>query len=102
MNSWDVDLVLIGNETTEDEFGNQISNGKRTEVQASEFQVSRYEFYQAAKAGIRASRGFVIHTFEYDNEQMVEVDGVSYSVIRTFKLNADELEIYVEDKVGDK
>jgi len=85
-----------------DAYGNQTPTEVKTLVQSSEEQLSRAEFYQAAQAGIRPSRMFVVHSFEYGGEQVIIADNQRYSVIRTFQRNADELELYVESKVGDQ
>lgn len=99
---WTEDIYLIGSEETEsDAYGNPIVSTSKKLVQATEKQLNRYEFYTAAQAGIRPSKMFVIHSFEYDGEQKIEADGTIYSVIRTYQINDDELEVYVERKVGE-
>lgn len=100
-NPWDLDLILIGGEGEPDEFGNWSDGDTETTVMACEEQISRSEFYQAAQSGIRPARLFIIHTFEYDDQQRVKIDGHVYSVVRTFERNSEELELYVERKVGD-
>lgn len=102
MFDWDIDITLVGKSYTPDEYGNQVAEPTETIVQAAEQKINKYEFYQAAQANIRPSRMFVVHTFEYSNEQTIIADGQKYSVIRTYPLNDDELEVYVEQKVGDQ
>lgn len=103
MLTWDTDLTLLGAATYhDDEYGNQIAVPAEQVVQAAEQQISRQEFYQAAQAGIRPARMFVVHPFEYHGEDRVRVDGNTYSVIRTFQRSDDELELYVEQKVADR
>lgn len=103
MNEYDEDITLIGGVADEtDEFGNPIDEVIRTVVQASKKEVSQSEFYQAAQSNIRPSIEFIIHVFEYSGEQLVEWNSVKYSVIRTYQRNDDEIELYLEQKVGDQ
>lgn len=103
MNEYDEDIILIGGVISDetDVFGNPIDGTVKTTVQATKKEVSQSEFYQAAQANIRPAAEFIVHTFEYSGEQLVEWQGCRYSVIRTYQRNDDEIEIYLESKVGD-
>ncbi|MCH4171926.1 MAG: phage head closure protein [Lactobacillus sp.] len=101
--TWDLDIDLIAPGRSEtDEFGNPVNNEKRTTVQSYEKQIQRYEFYAAAQAGIRPNKLFVIHPFEYSGEPKIQVGEDIYYIIRTYQMSNDEMELYVETKVGDR
>lgn len=38
--------------------------------------------------------------FDYNGEDIVEIDGNRYSVYRTYRAKADEIELYLEKKAG--
>lgn len=100
---WDLDIDLIAPGKIEtDEFGNQINHETFTQVQSYEKQIQRYEFYAAAQAGIRPNKLFVIHPFEYSGEPKIKVGNDIYYIIRTYQMSDDEMELYVETKVGER
>lgn len=101
MNDYSEDIYLIKNVYETDDYGNQVSVPVKRLAQATKKNIMMSEFYQAAQAGIRPEVEFIIHTFEYDGEQTVEYNGTRYSVIRLFERSYDELEIYLQRKVGD-
>lgn len=100
MNDYSEDIYLISETFETDELGNQFSKKEKRLVQATKRNIMMNEFYQAAQAGIRPEFEFIIHTFEYCGETLIEYNGNIYQVIRTFERNIDELEIYVQRKLG--
>lgn len=99
---WNEDITLINPTFGQDEFGNPIENETREVIQAIRKNIGRVEFYQASQAGIRPTYVFVVHVFEYNNEPFIEYNGQRYTVIRTYQVNDDELELTVERKVADE
>lgn len=62
--------------------------------------VSKNEFYNAATAGLKPSLVFIVHSYEYDNEEKVEFEGVKYNVIRTYVVNSEEIELTCEKVIS--
>ena len=48
----------------------------------------------------RISKIVVIHGFEYSNEELLEIDGVRYQVISSYKISSEELELKLKSKKG--
>ncbi|KRM73010.1 phage head closure protein [Lacticaseibacillus brantae] len=101
MNDWSEDVTLVDSVIVPDEYGNQVPTETHRVVQASKREIAMNEFYTAAQAGIRPAVELIIHTFEYEGEQVMIYKGQRYSLIRTYQRNDDELEIYLEQKVSD-
>lgn len=102
LNDYEEDIILISGTSTEtDEFGNPISEPTRTEIQATKKDISQSEFYQAAQANIRPAVEFIVNADEFNGEPLVEWQGSQYSINRTYQRNLDEVELYLEQKVGD-
>ncbi|ABJ09623.2 hypothetical protein [Bacillus phage 1] len=99
--TYDNELVLIAQEFTEDEIGNQVPIETRRTVLCNVKSVGRNEFYSAATAGLRPSIVFVIHGYEYDGEQEVEFESVKYRVIRTYSVSFEEVELTCERVLND-
>lgn len=97
---YDYEVSLISQTYVEDEIGNQIPNETETVVLCSLKSVSRSEFYNAAATGLKPAMVFVIHGYEYNGEQLVKFEGEKYNVIRTYKVNFEDLELTCERVVG--
>lgn len=93
---WSNYLTLISESYNFDEIGNQVASQIRKEVFCDVKSISRNEFYNAATTGLKPSIVFKIHSFEYENEEKVEFNGTIYNVIRTYIINADEIELTCE------
>ena len=77
-------VKLISVTYTEDEVGNQIPAETFTEVWAEVTGIRQSEFYNAAIAGLRPERTFVVWANEYSGQTKIEADGVKYKLIRAF------------------
>lgn len=62
--------------------------------------VSRNEFFMGGQNGLKPEYMFTVFFADYDGEETVEYNGVQYAVYRTYHARTDELEIYVQRKVG--
>jgi len=62
--------------------------------------ISRSEFYQAGTQGLKPSYVFLVFKGDYSGETVIEYNGATYSVYRTYATDNDYLELYVERKVG--
>lgn len=62
--------------------------------------VTRAEFFEAGRNGLRPEYRFTIFFAEYSGERTVIYNGVAYSVYRTYHARTDVLELYVEKKAG--
>lgn len=97
---WDNSLILISNTDKTDDIGNQIIDEGKREIYCNVKSISRSEFYNASTAGLKPSLIFLIHSFEYNNEEKVEFNGCAYNVIKTYMVNKDEIELTCEEMIG--
>ena len=97
---WQNELTLISEAFEFDEIGNQISTEKKKEIFCNVKSVSKNEFYNAAATGLKPSLVFVIHSYEYENEEKAEFEGTIYNVIRTYIVNSEQLELTCEKVIG--
>ena len=77
-------IKLISISVTDDDIGNQVHEETATEVWSEETGVRQSEFYNAAVAGLRPERTFVIWANEYSGQTRIEADGVKYKLIRAY------------------
>ncbi|WP_302739092.1 phage head closure protein [uncultured Clostridium sp.] len=95
---WSNSLILISERYDSDV--NEIVVENKKEVYCHVKSISRNEFYKASTGGFKPSLVFKIHSFEYDNEEKVEFDGITYNVIRTYMVNTEEIELTCEKVLG--
>lgn len=76
-------IYLISVTTAEDEIGNQVETPTERKVYANEFTVNSNEFYNAAVTGLRPEKRFEVYSFEYQSEDRLKHNGITYRIIRT-------------------
>ena len=99
---WDLEIALLAEDGYTQEKGkiNKTVKYSETELLAYEKQIGRSELYYAGQSNIELTKIIVIHAFEYDNQQIVKIDGIVYQVINTYKISNEELELKLKAKKG--
>ena len=97
---WKDELILIKETPVFDEVGNQIMQETLTTVFCDVKSVSRSEFYNASSVGLKPTLVFKVHLFEYENEELVEYEGIKYNVIRTYIVDSENIELTCERVIG--
>lgn len=62
--------------------------------------VTRSEFFDGGRNGLKPEYRFTMFFAEYLGERTVIYNGVAYSVYRTYHASTDDLELYVERRTG--
>ena len=96
-------IKLVSITVTDDDIGNQVETETTNEVWAEETGVRQSEFYNAAVAGLRPERTFVIWANEYSGQTRIEADGVKYKLIRAYNnpSKSEMIELVCERVVAD-
>lgn len=101
--TWDDKVILVGTGGyEEDELGQQAAIPRETTVCCCKQPISRQEFYLAGQSGIRVSEILIIHPYEYNGESTVVFNGKRLTVIKTYPISQEELELTCVEKLGDK
>lgn len=69
------------------------------EVYARVLSVSRTEFFDAGRNGLKPELRFDVFHGDYQGEVIVEYNGLTYSIYRTYD-SGDYMELYAERKGG--
>ena len=93
-------IKLIGTTKTQDEYGVWRSENTYTEVYAQVDSVTRAEFFEAGRNGLNPEFRFSMFAGDYAGETMVEYNGMTYAIYRTYFGRNDTVELYVERKGG--
>ena len=93
-------LTLIAKSYTQDAIGQQVPVETQRDVYCNISGVSGQEFFVACRSGIRPEIRVTLFAFDYNSETVVELEGVRYGVYRTYLKNNEDIELYLERKVG--
>jgi len=78
--------------------------GDDRQVFAKVWSVTRSEFFEAGRAGYKPELVFSVWADDYGGEGVIEYNGASYAVYRTFRRQegdgSDYIELYAERKAG--
>lgn len=72
----------------------------KTEVFCRVGSIYQKEFFDAYQAGIKAQYKLVIFAYDYNDEVVVEFEGKTYSVYRTY-YQGDTIELYLRTDVSE-
>jgi hypothetical protein len=87
--------------TTDDHESNVVQGGTVT-VAAKSKGVTRSEFYAAANTIYRPEMVLEVWADEYHGERRVTVEGVTYTIIRTYPTGGGKIELTCQQKGADE
>lgn len=93
-------VTLVGYSRTQDEFGVWRSTPSERQVFCSVDSVTRDEYFEGGRNGLNPEYRITMFFGDYNGENTVVYNGISYGVYRTYHAKTDELELYVERKGG--
>lgn len=101
MSNWDLEVSLLKiSGETKNKIGDKIPTYEKVEILAFEKAITRGELIIAGQSNIQISKIVVIHGFEYSNEELLEIEGVRYQVVSSYKISNEELELKLKSKKG--
>lgn len=94
-------IKLLSTEYEEDELGQKVPHETEREVFARVESVSRAEFFDAGRIGIKPSWKVTL-TFaeDYEGEELAEYDGKRYAIYRTYQTTGGGVELYLRPEAG--
>lgn len=95
------DINLISRTFTKDEIGQQIETETSRSVVAELKSINRSEWVAAHQVGYNPVVTAIISAFDYNNEEIVEIDSERYVVYRTYSRKDDYIELMLRKKVGE-
>lgn len=94
-------FTLLTVERTQDTFGQWKEEVTRSTVYGQITSVSADEFFAGGQNGYKPEYRITMFAPDYNDEQRCEIDGVEYSIYRTYRGRTDTIELYVERRTGD-
>lgn len=93
-------IKLISTTKTQDAYGVWRETPTFKEIMCQVDSITESEFHDAGRNGLNPEFRFTVFFDDYNGESMVEYNGKTYSVYRTYLRRTDRLELYVERKGG--
>lgn len=93
-------LKLISNTYIKDSIKQQVPQETAREVFCNVTGISGTEKLEAGREGLNPQFRATVFAFDYNGEEIVELDGERYSVYRTYPGKNEDMELYLEKKVG--
>ena len=101
MSNWDLEVSLLQVDGyTTNKIGDKVPKYKAIDLLACEKPITRGELIIAGQSNITITKIIVIHPFEYSNEELLEIEGVRYQVVSSYKISNEELELKLKSKKG--
>lgn len=70
------------------------------EIFCSVKSITRSEWAAAAQNGRKAAFCVTVWADEYEGETVAMLDGIRYSIYRTYQTSSEDMELYLEQKAG--
>ena len=93
-------ITLISESYSKDGRGQHIPIENKSEVFCSIGSISKSEWFDAGRNGLKPEFKVTLPMYNYNDELIAEIDGIRYSVYRTYKGLNDIIELYLEKKAG--
>lgn len=95
-----VTIKLIALTTSYDSIRQPVYTESEREVYAQMRSITRAEWFEAGRNGLKPDIAFAMMSFDYNGEEILEWDGIRYGVYRTFYGRNDIVELYCERQGG--
>lgn len=93
-------IKLISSTKSQDDYGVWRETLSERTVYCDVQSVTRSEFFDGGRNGLNPEYKITMFFGDYEGETLVEYEGNTYAVYRTYKQRNDTLELYVERKGG--
>lgn len=94
----DITLVSVGYQT--DAIGQAIPTETTSTIQGRIGSVSASEDERAGQKGFKAMHEAVVWSFEFNDEEIAEVNGKRYQIYRYYKRSDGRTELYLGQRAG--
>lgn len=96
-----MDLIfsLISKTYITDAIGQKIAQETKRTVYGTKYPITRAEWNTGGQNGLKPEFMIAMFTYDYQGEELAEVEGARYGIYRTYT-NNDRVELYMERKTG--
>ena len=91
------EITLIAYEENQDEIGNWIKTPVETEAFCSISSITRAEFFDAGRNGMKPDCVATMRLYDYDGQTEARLNGKHLHVYRTYANKPDMIELHLEE-----
>ena len=101
MSNWSDEITLISTKEPDervdsDGFPNKLLT-EESKVFCDKKNVGYAEYFKSQQAGITVSFKVEVHKVDYSGEMLAEFEGKRYSILKTYEVNDDTIELTLSD-----
>lgn len=93
---------LVVESYSQNDYGVMERTTTRHKVFVNVTSVTGQEWFEGGRNGLNPQYRFTLFSHDYHGEQIIEYEGVQYTVYRTYLRSVDEIELYVEKRKGNE
>lgn len=93
---------LVVESYSQNDYGVMERTTTRHKVFVNVTSVTGQEWFEGGRNGLNPQYRFTLFSHDYHGEQIIEYEGVHYTVYRTYLRSVDEIELYVEKRKGNE
>lgn len=93
-------LTLIAKTYATDGIGQRIHSETERKAYCDVSSVSQSEFFEAGRAGLKPAFQVTMFASDYHGETECVLNSIRYSIYRTYRRKDDDIELYLEKRVG--
>lgn len=97
-----IQLIHKNNSTETNSIGEPVVDDDYKSVYGVKKSVRQSEFFQAFASGFKPEIVIEVNSFEYNNEELCELEGQRFRIYRSYPLkNSEKTELYLTQLVGE-
>lgn len=93
-------LIADGSTKNTDGIWVKPSSAEKRKVYCQVDSVTRAEWFEGGRNGLNPQYRFTMFKYDYQNEQVIEYNGINLYVYRTYEGKNDTIELYTEYRKG--
>lgn len=95
-----INITLISEDESVNEIGEVTKIEAERKIRGQISYVNSAEWFEAKRSDINSKWRVFVYDFEYKGEKIAVIDGVRYSIYRTYYVKGNKIELYLEEKGG--
>ena len=93
---------LVAETFTQNAYGVMEANTSLRQVYVDVTSVGSSEWFEGSRNGLNPQLRFTMFSHDYNDEKVIEYNGVKYTIYRTYLKDLDHIELYTELKKGNE
>lgn len=93
-------IYLVSNNKKQNEYGVWEDDTTKRKVFAEVTSVGQSEWFEGGRNGLNPELRFRMFRYDYKGESLVEYNGITYSIYRTYIDRNEIIELYCEKREG--